>query len=107
MRNCDVAQAAEFVRALKQQLHEMTVRLAWVEQQGVTGAMQLEAAALRLDIQEAQFLIDGLRRRYLNGDGGPASQVVMATGQTERSGFPGQALPSEPSRAPELSGSYR
>jgi hypothetical protein len=29
----------------------------------------MEAAALRRDIQEAQFLIDGLQRRYLNGDG--------------------------------------
>jgi hypothetical protein len=30
--------------------------------------MRLEAAALRRDIQEAQFLIDRLQRRYLNGD---------------------------------------
>jgi len=27
----------------------------------------MEAAALRRDIQEAQFLIDRLQRRYLNG----------------------------------------
>jgi hypothetical protein len=68
MRDCDVAQAAEFVRALKQQLHEMTARLARLEPQAVTDALQLEATALRRDILEAQFLIDGLRRRYLNGD---------------------------------------
>jgi hypothetical protein len=92
VRDCDVAQAAEFVRALKQQLHEMTARLARVERQAVTGAMQMKAAALCRDIQEAQFLIDGLQRRYLSGDEstkpagrlplamvGPASQVTGPT----------------------------
>jgi septal ring factor EnvC (AmiA/AmiB activator) len=87
VRDCDVAQAAEFVRALNQQLHEMTTRLAQVDRQGV--AMQLEAAALHRDIEEAQFLIDRLQRRYLSGDEstkpagrlplamvGPASQVT-------------------------------
>jgi hypothetical protein len=69
VRDCDVAQAAEFVRALKQQLHEMTARLAWVEPRAVTDALRLEAAALRRDIQEAQFLIDGLQRCYLSGNG--------------------------------------
>jgi hypothetical protein len=68
VRDCDVAQAVELIRALKQQLHEMTTQLAWVERHGFTDATRLEAAALRRDIQEAQFLIDGLRRRYLNGD---------------------------------------
>jgi hypothetical protein len=52
----------------------MTTQLAWVERQDVTGrngracALRLEAAALRRDIREAQFLIDRLQRRYLNGD---------------------------------------
>jgi Tfp pilus assembly protein PilO len=68
VRDCDVAQAAEFIRALKQQLHEMTARLARLERQAVTDALRLEAAALSRDIQEAQFMIDGLRRRYLSGD---------------------------------------
>jgi hypothetical protein len=52
----------------------MTTQLARVERQDVTGrngracALRTEAAALRRDIQEAQFLIDRLQRRYLNGD---------------------------------------
>ena len=32
-------------------------------------AIRCEAAALRRDIHEAQFLIDRLERRYLNGNG--------------------------------------
>jgi hypothetical protein len=68
------AQAVELVRALRHQLHEMTTQLAWVERQDVTDrntrarALRIEAAALRGDIQEAQFLIDRLQRRYLNVD---------------------------------------
>ena len=71
----DAAQAVELVRALRQQLHEMTYRLAWLECQDATGtngrasAIRCEAAALRLDISEAQFFIDRLERRYLNSDG--------------------------------------
>ena len=72
MRHCNAAQAVELVRALRHQLHEMTTRLAWVECQDVTGrkgrAARMEASALRRDIQEAEFLIDRLKRRYLNGD---------------------------------------
>jgi hypothetical protein len=69
------AQAVELVRALCDQLHEMTRELAWLERQGVTGtngrasAIRCAAAALRRDINEAQILIDRLERRYLNGDG--------------------------------------
>jgi hypothetical protein len=48
----DAAQAVELVHALREQLHE-------------------EAAALRRDILEVQFLIDRLERRYLNGDEHP------------------------------------
>jgi hypothetical protein len=77
VRDCDVAQAAELVGALRDQLREMTTKLAWVERQGVTGrngracAMRLEAAALRRDIKKAQVLIDRLQRRFLSGDAGP------------------------------------
>jgi hypothetical protein len=75
VRDCDVAQAAELVRALDDQLHKMTTRLAQVKHHCVTCRngraceTRLEAAALRRDIQEAQSLISRLQRRYLNGDG--------------------------------------
>lgn len=65
----------ELVRALRDQLHEMTRQPVWLERQDVTGttsrasAIRCEAAALRLDIDEAQILIDRLEHRYLNGDG--------------------------------------
>jgi hypothetical protein len=68
----DIAQAVEFIRALRVQLHEMTSRLAWVERQDVTGrnsqASRIEAAELRCDIDTAQILIDRLQRRYLNAN---------------------------------------
>jgi hypothetical protein len=82
VRDCDVAQAAELVGALRDQLREMTTKLAWVERQGVTGrngracAMRLEAAALRRDIKKAQVLIDRLQRRFLSGDAGPPPEGV-------------------------------
>jgi hypothetical protein len=71
----DAAQAVELVRALRDQLHKMTRQLARLKRQDVTGtngrasAIRCEAAALRRDINEAQFLIDRLERRYLNGSG--------------------------------------
>ena len=71
VRDCDTAQAVELVRALRYQLHEMTTRLAQAERHCVTCRngraceMRMKAAALRRDIQEAQFLIDRLVRRYL------------------------------------------
>jgi hypothetical protein len=71
----DVAQAVELVGALRDQLHEMTHRLVLLECHDVPGtngpasAIRCEAAALRLDISDAQFLIDRLQRRHLNGDG--------------------------------------
>jgi hypothetical protein len=82
MGDCEVAQAVELVRALCQQLPEMTYRLVWLEGQDVPGmngqasAIRCEAAALRLDISEAQFLIDRLERRYLSGD-----ELPRATGK--------------------------
>ena len=70
------AQAVELVRALCDQLHAMTRQLARLERQGVTGTngrasatIRREAATLRRDISKAQFLIDRLERRYLNGNG--------------------------------------
>jgi hypothetical protein len=72
MGDRQAAQAVELVRALRHRLHEMTSQLAWAERHGVgrnrrACAMRVEAAELRRDIQEAEFLIDRLRRRYLNG----------------------------------------
>jgi hypothetical protein len=84
MSDHDTAQALEFVRALRHELHEMTTQLAWVERQEVTGrnaracAMRLEAAALRRDIREAQLLIDRLARRYLGRNG---TDIVSAQRQ--------------------------
>jgi hypothetical protein len=74
MGDRQAAQAVELVRALRHQLREMTSQLAWVERHGVgrnrrAREMRMEAAELRGDIQEAQFLIDQLQRCYLNGDG--------------------------------------
>ena len=75
MEERDAAQAAELVRALRNQLHVMTHELVRLERQDVTGtssrasAIRCEAAALRRDINEAQILIDRLQRRYLNDDG--------------------------------------
>ncbi|HEX4559056.1 MAG TPA: hypothetical protein VH166_07695 [Mycobacterium sp.] len=68
----DAAQAAELVRALRDQLNEMTRQLVRLERQHVSGkssqasAIRREAAALRLDISHAHVLIDRLQRRYLN-----------------------------------------
>ena len=75
MDECDAAQAAELARALRDQPNEMTRRLVRLERQHVSGtnsrasAIRCEAAALRLDINEAQILIDRLQLRYLNGNG--------------------------------------
>ena len=64
MGDCDSAQAMELVRALHDVVDEMTRKLAWLEHCGA----RLEAAALRLDINEAQMHISRLQRRYLGGD---------------------------------------
>src|SRR5690349_11298680 len=66
-----VIQAMELTRALRVQLVEMTMWLAWLERQDVAGrkdrarARRIEAAELRRDINEAQLHIDRLQRRYL------------------------------------------
>jgi hypothetical protein len=60
----DAPQAAELVRALHDQLLEMTRELVRLEGRDATGtssrasAIRCEAAALRRDITEAQTLID-------------------------------------------------
>jgi hypothetical protein len=72
----------ELVSALRHELHEMTAQLAWVERQNVAGrngracATRMEAAALRRDIQETQFLIDRRQRRYLSGGTGQPHTAV-------------------------------
>ncbi len=74
MDEVDAAQAVELIRALRDQLHQMTHQLAWLDRQDVTGtnsratAIRPEAAALRRDINEAKVFIDRLQRRYLNSD---------------------------------------
>jgi hypothetical protein len=77
MGDREVAQAVELVRALREQLRQMTDKLAWVESQDVTRskgracALRSQAAGLRRDIREAQGFIDRLQRRYLSGDEPP------------------------------------
>ncbi len=57
----NAVQAVEIVRVLRAHLLGMTSQLAWIERQDVTArsarayAMRIEAAALRRDINEAQF----------------------------------------------------
>jgi hypothetical protein len=91
----DAAQAAELVRALRDQLHQMTHQLVRLECQDVSGrssrasAIRCEAAALRRDIDEAQILIDRLQRRYLNSDGHaqprrPAKQPRRSAARVQR-----------------------
>jgi hypothetical protein len=83
----DAAQAVELVRALCNQLHEMTRQLSRLERQGVIGTngrasatIRHEAAALRRDISKAQFLIDRLQRRYLNGNGDTPTRAYQSRG---------------------------
>ena len=71
MDGWQVAQAVEFVRALRFQLRKMTGQLASLERLDATGrsaracAMRTEAAELRQDIHQAQLLVDRLERLYL------------------------------------------
>jgi hypothetical protein len=94
MHERDAAQAVELVRALRNQLHEMTHQLARLERRDVTGtssrasAIRCEATALRRDINEAQILIDRLQRCYLN-DGGHSQQRRPA--RTKRSALSTQS----------------
>jgi hypothetical protein len=71
MDDVDAAQAVELIRALRDQLHQMTHQLAWLDRQDLTGnssrasAMRCEAAALRRDISEAKVYIGRLEGSYL------------------------------------------
>ena len=60
----DAAQAVVLIRALSDVRHKMTSQMTWLERHDA----QLEAAALRRDIDEAQTHITRLQRRYLGGD---------------------------------------
>jgi protein involved in temperature-dependent protein secretion len=68
--DCDPAQAAELIRALRDLVRERSHHLSWIEGRYVPGVdgnpMRLEAAALRRDLAEAQNHIDRLQRRYLS-----------------------------------------
>lgn len=81
MDEVDAAQAVELIRALRDQLHQMTHQLACLDRQGASGAnsrapaIRSEAAALRRDIDEAQVLIDRLQRRYLKDAHAPRRTV--------------------------------
>ena len=82
MHESDAAQAAQLVRALCDQLREMTTQLAWADSRDVPGphghATRVDAAALRRDIAEAQLHIDRLRHRYLLGDERPHQRPTGA-----------------------------
>jgi hypothetical protein len=72
----DAEQAFELIRALREQVHEMTTQLNSLERRSPMNSgrraatVRSEIAALRRDINEAQMFISRLRRRYLpdNGD---------------------------------------
>jgi hypothetical protein len=85
MDEVDAAQAVELIRALRDQLHQMTHQLAWLDRQNSSGtnsrasAIRSEAAALRRDINEAKVFIDRLQRRYLNRDDMPGRRRAHDT----------------------------
>jgi hypothetical protein len=60
----DSAQAAQLIRALCEVRDKMISRMTWLEKHD----RQLDAAALRRDVNEAQAHITRLHRRYLGGD---------------------------------------
>jgi hypothetical protein len=90
MDEVDAAQAVELIRALRDQLHQMTHQLAWLDRQDVTGtnsrasAIRSEAAALRRDINEAKVFIDRLQRRHLNSDAHTPRRVSDTTRSLNR-----------------------
>jgi len=70
IEDADLAQARVLIIAMREQIADLTTRLAKVEAQTRPGhthrdlAMRREANALRRDIAHAQRLIDRLQRRY-------------------------------------------
>jgi hypothetical protein len=70
----DAAQAAQLIRALCEVRDKTINRISWLEKH----AAQLETAALRRDVNEAQAHITRLQRRYLGRDLGAAQLVRQA-----------------------------
>ena len=64
MSERNAAQAEILIQALSDVLDKMISQMTWLQKRGA----QLDAAALRRDIHEAQAHITGLQRRYLSGD---------------------------------------
>ena len=80
MADSESLQAAQLVSALRDQLHQMTAELLRLERKHVRAgsssrATLSKAAGLRRDIQEAEMLIDRLRRRYSRISERPAPAV--------------------------------
>jgi hypothetical protein len=57
----DAAQAPQLIQALREARDKLISRMTWLEKHGA----QLEAAALRRDVNEAQAHITRLQRRVL------------------------------------------
>jgi hypothetical protein len=71
----DAAQAVVLIRALSDVRDKMISQMTWLERHGA----QLEAAALRRDINEAQAHIAGLQRRYVGGEIAASQRVSRGT----------------------------
>ena len=71
----DAAQAVVLIRALSDVRDKMISRMTWLERHGA----QLEAAALRRDINEAEAHIAGLQRRYVGGEIAASQRVSRGT----------------------------
>ena len=70
----DAAQAQALIQALCVVRDKMISQMSWLEKHG----RQLDAAALRRDINEAQAHITNMRRRYLGGDLAASQRVQQA-----------------------------
>ena len=71
----DAAQAVVLIRALSDVRDKMISRMTWLERHGA----QLEAAALRRDINEAEAHIASLQRRYVGGEIAASQRVSRGT----------------------------
>jgi hypothetical protein len=70
----DAAQAAQLIRALCELRDKMISQVTWLEKHD----RQLDAAASRRDVNEAQAHITRPRRRYLSGDDQTSQPVRQA-----------------------------
>ena len=70
----DAAQAEVLIRTLCDLRDTMMSQMNWLEKHG----SQLDVAALRRDINEAQAHITHLHRRYLGGDLAASQRVQQA-----------------------------